>query len=125
MLTLVPQSDLVQCSGCPARVQEVLVGERGWDALFGAGTWRFTCPACQAADRCAPGRAMSAGKLIAATYRPAANEIALFVEDGGAHASVPLSIADATAIRDAIDGALAIAACVADPISAVPGEYRG
>ncbi len=63
--------------------------------------------------------------LIAAAYRPAANEIALFVEDGESHASVPLSIDEATRIRDAIDGALKIAACAGDPLSAVPGEWSG
>lgn len=58
-------------------------------------------------------------RAVLAVFRPRRGDIELFVEDGGEHASVPLSIAEATQIHGALGRALMLAKCAKDPISAV------
>lgn len=58
---------------------------------------------------------------VMAAFRPAKNDIAVFVRDGGHKASVVLEIDEARAIYGALGLALRLADCREQPLKAVDG----
>jgi hypothetical protein len=58
---------------------------------------------------------------VIATYRPQADEVALFVDDGESSSAAVLSVPEARAIHGALDLALRLASCRAEPLRAVDG----
>lgn len=128
MLTMVPQPPRLRCASCKAVPVKVEVGMPGWSGKMVRGRWKLTCPDCRANPTLAVGgglavaEAIPASQAIFAVFRPSQGDIAVFVEDGErGHSSSAMSLDEARRLHGALGGALKLADCASEPLSAVPG----